>query len=619
MTSFVICFMLCIGSVSGSRILKVVEYQFQGQPLNASRELREPPTVGKDIPLEELGHKGPTEFSPDQVHISQWDETSMLFSWSTGSGRVGSSIDPPMPYSIDVCGASAVELVRSYGIKTRASDDGTANKKRVDDSNDDRSGSTVRRLTYRYEYGKQNGPIDGHGSVYESPVLHHVVARGMTPGQAYRYRVGSDSCGFSGWFEFTVPSSKYPYSVAVVADLGQTRNSSLAVDRMVAFGPDVVILGGDLSYADAYYANGSYFFWNSDESDYFKSYQPRWDTFGRMMEKLIARVPFHSIAGNHEIEAQAANDNVTNMAYNARYPNPQFPSEVINTEPNDGRLFWDMALLPGTGKFRSANIADTVHTNNTFYSINSGPIHFVFLNNYVPYGSGSVMYRWLEKDLQGVNRTTTPWIVAVFHAPWYSSYMGSYKENAEMQHHVEPLFEHYHVDIVISGHVHAYDRSTPVLRNRPNSCGPLHITIGDGGNSEGLTAGYIDNTEYTYSGIKVSDFCTKPEIFYSTPGYQPTYSGRGHLDKTAPFCYSSQAPWSDFRDPSFGHGQLIVLSESSIEWRWNRNMDPGNTFSDHIIINKNASPSCSEKVVCSKQLGCSPAVHSDAKPWVAPF
>jgi len=515
-----------------------------------------------------------------------------------------------MPYATDVCGPSGVELVQSDGSKMRVFDD---------DRNGDGSGSAVRRVTYRYEYGKQNGPIGGHGSVYESPVLHHAVVRGLTPGHAYSYRVGSDSCGFSKWYEFTVPSSKYPYSVAVVADLGQTRNSSLAVDRMAAFGPDVVILGGDLSYADAYYANGSYFFWNKDGSDYFKSYQPRWDTFGRMMEKLIARVPFHSIAGNHEIEAQAANNNVTNMAYNARFPNPQSPSGVINTEPNDARLFWDMALLPGTGKFRSADIADTVVTNNTFYSINSGPIHFVFLNNYVPYGSGSVLYNWLEKDLQEVNRAATPWIVAVFHAPWYSSYMGSYKENAEMQHHVEPLFEQYHVDIVISGHVHAYDRSTPVLKNRPNSCGPLHITIGDGGNSEGLTAGYIDNTEYTYSGIKVSDFCTKPEIFYSTPGYQPTYSGRGHLDKNAPFCYSSQAPWSDFRDPSFGHGQLVVLSEDSIEWRWNRNMDPDSTFSDHIIIKKSASPSCSEKVVCSKHLGCSPAIHSNAKPWVAPF
>ena len=51
--------------------------------------------------------------------------------------------------------------------------------------------------------------------------------------------------------------------------------------------------------------------------------------------------------------------------------------------------------------------------------------------------------------------------------------------------------------MVTNGHVHAYERSTPVYKYYPNTCGSNHVTIGDGDNSEGLRyndGGYIDNT-----------------------------------------------------------------------------------------------------------------------------
>ena len=35
--------------------------------------------------------------------------------------------------------------------------------------------------------------------------------------------------------------------------------------------------------------------------------------------------------------------------------------------------------------------------------------------------------------------------------------------------------------------MHAYERSTPVFNYTVDLCGPVHITIGDGGNSEGVS------------------------------------------------------------------------------------------------------------------------------------
>ena len=43
------------------------------------------------------------------------------------------------------------------------------------------------------------------------------------------------------------------------------------------------------------------------------------------------------------------------------------------------------------------------------------------------------------------------------------------------------------VALLLFGHVHAYERSTPVSNYTVDPCGAVHITIGDAGNSEGLS------------------------------------------------------------------------------------------------------------------------------------
>jgi len=43
---------------------------------------------------------------------------------------------------------------------------------------------------------------------------------------------------------------------------------------------------------------------------------------------------------------------------------------------------------------------------------------------------------------------------------------------------MEPLLYAYGVDIVLCGHVHAYERTLPVYNNSLNECGPVYFTIG---------------------------------------------------------------------------------------------------------------------------------------------
>lgn len=62
-------------------------------------------------------------------------------------------------------------------------------------------------------------------------------------------------------------------------------------------------------------------------------------------------------------------------------------------------------------------------------------------------------YKWLERDLASVDREVTPWLVAAWHPPWYSTYMAHYREAECMRVEMEDILYKYGVDIVFNGHV----------------------------------------------------------------------------------------------------------------------------------------------------------------------
>lgn len=62
-------------------------------------------------------------------------------------------------------------------------------------------------------------------------------------------------------------------------------------------------------------------------------------------------------------------------------------------------------------------------------------------------------YKWLERDLANVDRDVTPWLVATWHPPWYTTYNAHYREVECMRVAMEDLLYQYGVDIVFNGHV----------------------------------------------------------------------------------------------------------------------------------------------------------------------
>jgi hypothetical protein len=78
-------------------------------------------------------------------------------------------------------------------------------------------------------------------------------------------------------------------------------------------------------------------------------------------------------------------------------------------------------------------------------------------------GKYTPQYVWLKNELASVDRKQTPWLIVVFHSPWYNSNLYHYLEGETMRVQFESWLVKAKVDIVFSGHVHAYERTVSTI------------------------------------------------------------------------------------------------------------------------------------------------------------
>jgi acid phosphatase type 7 len=98
-------------------------------------------------------------------------------------------------------------------------------------------------------------------------------------------------------------------------------------------------------------------------------------------------------------------------------------------------------------------------TSNLYYSFNvAGAVHVIMLGSYTQYGSNSDQYKWLVSDLAKVDRSVTPWLIVLLHAPWYNTNTAHQGEGEKMRKVMEAVLYKSRVDVVFAGHVHAYER-----------------------------------------------------------------------------------------------------------------------------------------------------------------
>lgn len=213
--------------------------------------------------------------SPEQISLAaSANPTSLWVSWVTGRAQVGSHLTPLDPTSI------RSEVL--YGARPSSSSAAAAGEEEEDGYPHVARGSA--------EVYSQLYPYPGLLN-YTSGVIHHVRLSGLAPSTRYYYRCGDSSlkAGLSEERSFTtLPApapGAYPRRVAVVGDLGLTGNSTSTVDHLARNDPSLVLMVGDMTYANQYRTTGGRgvpcFSCSFPDAPIRESYQPRWDGWAR--------------------------------------------------------------------------------------------------------------------------------------------------------------------------------------------------------------------------------------------------------------------------------------------------------------------------------------------------
>ena len=171
-----------------------------------------------------------------------------------------------------------------------------------------------------------------------------------------------------------------------------------------------------------------------------------------------------------------------------RNPNRLQDAERLPIDPDYRSSLWSCST--------PSEFLGTYNYGNAFTSVRHGLAHIVTLSSYSAMDPASPQYQWLHEELsQRVDRKATPWLLVMFHSPLHTTFVNHYDElnGRIMLEAMEPLFVKYGVNIVVSGHDHAYLRTKPMQGREfdETGLGPVYLTLGAGGNREGHTGGYV--------------------------------------------------------------------------------------------------------------------------------
>jgi hypothetical protein len=86
-----------------------------------------------------------------------------------------------------------------------------------------------------------------------------------------------------------------------------------------------------------------------------------------------------------------------------------------------------------------------------------GNARLIGLDTNTDYSAGSPQYNWLVHEFQSAAYRAATWRIVIFHHPPFTCTTG-HSDDVTVQHQLVPLFELYGVDLVFSGHSHAYER-----------------------------------------------------------------------------------------------------------------------------------------------------------------
>jgi hypothetical protein len=316
-------------------------------------------------------------------------------------------------------------------------------------------------------------PDVGFGSNEPATSMHEVHLCGLDAGRTYYYQAGGGAPEtWSVTQSFTTVPATGPITVGILGDARdkvdvwqavQRRMRDRAVNFQVTTG-DLVFTGTQESLYDQWLGA----IWK-DPGD-----PTRFVTLGQQMMVMLP--------GNHE---------------------------------NDAARFFGAFALPGTGDYAE-----------TYASFDAGNTHFVVLDDQpVALLAGSdhakTILTWLDGDLTraDANRAKVPFVLVVHHRGLYTtSQHATDTDVLDLRATLAPMYDAHHVDVVVNGHDHAYERSKPLHAGADARGAPSTALAGQG-------TVYVVNAGAGASAYSVSsaDFIEKSATFGGSTGFDGIY------------------------------------------------------------------------------------------------
>lgn len=274
-------------------------------------------------------------------------------------------------------------------------------------------------------YDASSTVLNGRNN-YETAKYHHVTFTNLKPATVYAYRVGSGE-HWSEWFQFTTASAKNePFSFIYLGDAQNDIRSkwSRVIRKAFSHQPDArfIIHTGDL-------INRS----NNDQE------WGEWHYGGGFINGMIPSIPS---PGNHEYVRDDQRKLILDPHWGVQY------------------------TFAGNGpKGLESSVYYVDYQDVRIISLDS---QMIILDE----ASAKAQYEWLEKVLKESKKL---WTVITFHHPIFST--AKSRDNKEFRERFKPLFDQYHIDLVLQGHDHTYSRGQNLPRGLSGRdvSGPVYL------------------------------------------------------------------------------------------------------------------------------------------------
>ncbi len=344
----------------------------------------------------------------------------------------------------------------------------------------------------------------------KTTLLYRAALTGLKFDSDYTYHLTLDGQTIANEL-FATRTEKQQTKFAVFGDCGAGSPEQAAVAYQVyQQKPQFVLVTGDNVYQSGL------------ESEYRKNFFPYYNAKEANIligAPLMKSIPFYMILGNHDVygsELDKTEDGLAYFYFNDLPLNGPFTESAVKATGPAERV----------KKFKSNTRSRYPKMSN--FSYDYGNVHIACLdaNTYIN-PLDPALVSWIKEDFR---KSSADWKIVSYHHPGFSSSIAHY--DYQIMRLLSPVLEQLGVDLVLTGHVHNYQRSLPLTFDPKKDASGSHYMVTDEGRVDGK---FVIDEKYNGSSN------TKPKgIIYIVTGsggaglYDPSFTNKPELWKHDP-------------------------------------------------------------------------------------